>query len=90
MNYTLAEARAHRGVTLQQLSDLTEEAGNRVWVRSINRIEHGEHSPRARTRVLLAQCLGMTVADIAWPEPGNRCPTCGRLVEVTADGDEAD
>ena len=61
---TLREWRATRGLTQFQLA-----AAAGVGLSSVTNIEAGRQEPRISLAARLAQALGVTVGDIAWPQP---------------------
>jgi len=67
------QARARKGITQQELSDLTG-----ISLRSVQRIENGEVEPRAYTIRLLAEKLGidnnLIEEDLTLPLPATTSP----------------
>lgn len=64
LNNRLRLWRVDKGLSLQELSDLTG-----VSVSGLSRLERGERQPRPLTRVRIARRLGVTVGELFEIDP---------------------
>ncbi len=60
----LRDARYDQGLTLEQLSRKTEEAGDKVHASSISDLENLKHGAQSRTVRALADALGVDIHDL--------------------------
>lgn len=60
--------RLEQGMTMKGLAERCKAAGVRVSISELSRIERRIHSPRPVLRKMLAEQLGLTVADFDEPD----------------------
>lgn len=79
LHQQLLQKRKHRGLTQEELADLTG-----LTVRTIQRIENGEGNPRPYTLKKVAAALDIEVTNLAaWQQPGETLKDMSRDKEET-------